>query len=666
MGELVKTIPLAPKGVRRFSHKTTIKKSRAEREVESSVHSRRSDSSETSRAETEILRKAQARTNFSLGAEGGLNLGVAEVSASTQFEHSAASSSQETKKTFREAVFKASEEYRAERKLEVNVSASEEMALEESGEINNPNDEITVTYLFYELQRRYRVSEKIHRVNPVVLVAQEVPRPNETDEDWIVAHDWILRRVILDDSFLPAMDYLITKVVGDEVALQEMFQNLEQQRRLLEELKDELVAIREQSGRRYAALQRAITQRAAAVEAEEDEGFLESTHNFFFGGDASVSPETRQILEESARDAYERAAKEEKVLQARLERESTALATSTDEYTRKLSAHLNRKAQIARLRVHIKSNILYYMQAIWSHEPPDQRFFRLHNVQVPRMSGELKYTLVEDPDAMPVPPDWKKPLKLVTKGKFDSNFGGFETLEEAADLDNLLGFKGNYMLFPLKRSNLLTDFMMTPYLDPVAGLRDPDPLGDWTLQEFAHYVCCLRENLSDEEFDELRPGLEETRRRISNAPSREEEILVPTNSLFIETLPGKHPILEDYKLYHRVMDVKKAQAQVRAQELDNVRAAALPKALQPGLRARRPWHPSAPSPLSLAEKATKEVLPQTGDREGALRTVGHEGLQALPAPGYRHSPPRLLLVTAGEGHNKAPGPHHRVSRLGQP
>ena len=112
MGELVKTIPLAPKEVRRFSHKTTIKKSRAEREVESSVHSRRSDSSETSRAETAILRKAQARTNFSLGAEGGLNLGVAEVSASTQFEHSAASSSQETKKTFREAVFKASEEYR--------------------------------------------------------------------------------------------------------------------------------------------------------------------------------------------------------------------------------------------------------------------------------------------------------------------------------------------------------------------------------------------------------------------------------------------------------------------------------------------------------------------------------------------------------------------------
>ena len=33
--------------------------------------------------------------------------------------------------------------------------------------------------------------------------------------------------------------------------------------------------------------------------------------------------------------------------------------------------------------MHVKENILYYMQAIWSHEPPDQRFFRLYNIDVP-------------------------------------------------------------------------------------------------------------------------------------------------------------------------------------------------------------------------------------------------------------------------------------------
>ena len=60
-----------------------------------------------------------------------------------------------------------------------------------------------------------------------------------------------------------------------------------------------------------------------------------------------------------------------------------------------------------------------------------------------------------------------------------------------------------------------------------------------------------------------------------NAPGTDgEELIVPTDSLFIEALPGVHPILEDFKLYHRVLDVKKVQADVRAAEFENVRAAA--------------------------------------------------------------------------------------------
>ena len=51
-------------------------------------------------------------------------------------------------------------------------------------------------------------------------------------------------------------------------------------------------------------------------------------------------------------------------------------------------------------------------------------------------------------------------------------------------------------------------------------------------------------------------------------------VIVPTDSLYIEALPGKHPILEDFKLIHRVVDVKKVQSEVRHSELENVRLAA--------------------------------------------------------------------------------------------
>jgi hypothetical protein len=53
-----------------------------------------------------------------------------------------------------------------------------------------------------------------------------------------------------------------------------------------------------------------------------------------------------------------------------------------------------------------------------------------------------------------------------------------------------------------------------------------------------------------------------------------EMVIVPSNSLYIEALPGTHPLLEDFKLIHRAIDVKKVQAEARHAELENLRLAA--------------------------------------------------------------------------------------------
>ena len=66
--------------------------------------------------------------------------------------------------------------------------------------------------------------------------------------------------------------------------------------------------------------------------------------------------------------------------------------------------------------------------------------------------------------------------RLKARGEVELDPGlEYETLEEVADLDNLLGFKGNYMMFPLKKGNDLTDFMMIPYIDPVRPPRPGPP-----------------------------------------------------------------------------------------------------------------------------------------------------------------------------------------------
>ena len=97
-----------------------------------------------------------------------------------------------------------------------------------------------MTYLFYELQRKYEIAEKIHKLTPVVLVANEVPSPNEFDEDWIIAHDYIIRRAILDDSFLPALDFISTSIVGEEFSLEVQEQNIKLQRTVVNELKTQV------------------------------------------------------------------------------------------------------------------------------------------------------------------------------------------------------------------------------------------------------------------------------------------------------------------------------------------------------------------------------------------------------------------------------------------
>jgi len=576
VGELVKTVPLAPKESRKFTKKTVVRHSRAEKEVNNSLQSRRTESSDTWRAESQIVSKATSKTNFHLGAEGGINLGIGNVSGSTSLSHDAATDSEETKKEFREAVFKAAEEYKQERTLQIETSVSSETTFEETGEISNPNDEIPVTYLFYQLQRRYRVNEEIRSVTPVVLVAQEFPKPNQIDEDWIVSRDWILRRSLLDDSFVPALNYLSTKVVGDEVALRELFKNVEQHRKLVDDLKDDLISIHAQVNSRYKSLEVAIEQHVAAVQADEEGGGVVPVGGFLIptGGGEALSPEAMRLNEDAARDAYERAAKQEKEMQARLDRETTALEAITETYTRQLSEHLNRKAQIDRLRVHIKQNIFYYMQAIWSQEPSDQRFFRLHDVRVPRLTGQKNYTIEPDADAMPMPPDWKTPHKLTMHSTINADNLEFDMLGEIADLDNLLGFKGNFMIFPMREGNDLTDFMMTPYYDTIGQLVDPDTLGNWTLHDFVEYVCCLQKTLPRDAFMRKLPALTKMYTQLKQLAVKDEEIIVPSDSLYIETLPGVRPVLEDFKLLHRALDVKKVQAEVRAAELENVRMAA--------------------------------------------------------------------------------------------
>lgn len=573
VGDLVATIPLAPGESRKYSRRQVVKKSRAEREIERSLSARSFQSSETSRAEAEIMSRATTATNFKMTANGSFNIGIGSITATTEFGGDQRQDSLTSRKDFHEATLRAAEEYRLERSVEVDTATTTETEETTSGEISNPNNELTVTYLFYELERRFRISEHLHRARPVILVAQDVPAPHEIDEAWLVQYQWILSRVLLDDSLRAALDYLTSGFAGDEVATEVIRARWEAQRSVLAKLESQVDAqIKMRDALRDTLVQTA--REKALAESFETPTVLKV---LTFGLAPDPGQTNADQLEADRKAAETRLQYAEQALadmQKKLGDASTTFEQATKEYAAALQNKFSRHVAIDQLRVHVKQNILYYMQAIWDHEPSDQRFFRLYNkkVKVPQPGTGLVFS---------VTPSTKTFIPLV-KNKLVANIAvqWGPTITEAevdmveiADLDNPLGYKGNYIIFPLKKPTFLTTFMMHEFFDDYFGVRDPDELGNYTVEELEDYIKCVKDDpdTSPAEIEELETVLEQ---RLSEDRPVTDEVIVPTGQLFIEALPGSHALLEDYKLLHRVEDVRRVKADVRHAEMENLRLAA--------------------------------------------------------------------------------------------
>jgi hypothetical protein len=139
----------------------------------------------------------------------------------------------------------------------------------------------------------------------------------------------------------------------------------------------------------------------------------------------------------------------------------------------------------------------------------------------------------------------------------------------------VLGFRGNYMIFPMKEHNALTEFMAAPYVDSAFGAMDPEELANVNLEEYSRYVCCLHDSLPADQFDAMKPQLRAWLEKLLATPLRNgDEIAVPTGALFIEALVDQNSNLENFKLMHRDLDVYKVEQEVRKAGLENLRLAA--------------------------------------------------------------------------------------------
>jgi hypothetical protein len=583
VGELVKTIPLAPKEVQRYTTRSVTKRSRVDKELNDNLNNHRTEATDTTRAAEEIVTKAVKKTNFNVNAQETFGKeGAWSVTATESGGGSSENDSTKTKRDFRESVLKSASEYREQHRVEVEVSESLETEATTFHEIQNPNDELAVTYLFYELERTYKISEQLYKLTPVILVANAVPAPNEIDDAWLIENDWVLNRAILDDSFRPALNYLTKSFTGAEVNIKILEANAQAHKQLVDKIDQQLQVQLSV----LAASQRSLDDAVGTmIQSERTQGTLNFVKRIFdpigITGDADTGAvDAAQAAVDYARETVNRADRERARLLSQLEVAATALQAAVDKLSRAVKDHYDQVAGVDRLRVHVKENILYYMQAIWRQEPPDQRYFRLYDLDVPDLAidaageiasvtrnhtpsgGVLDALLGHDRASATLPvPDYQV---------------GQTKLGEIADLDNVLAYKGNYMVFALKKNNYLTLHMMQDYLElgDDLGLRDPDEGGEYPVDALLELAACVSRK-DPETWKTIKPDFKKLLiKRLASPNPDGELVIVPTSSLYIECLVGTHPLLEDFKLIHRALDVKKVQAEVRHTELENIRLAA--------------------------------------------------------------------------------------------
>lgn len=576
VGRLVSSLPLAPKETRKYSTKLTKVLSRNQKRLEDQEYKSHSESSSTSRAESEIINKAQNKTSFNLNAGASYSAGVISAEMRTQFGTESENLSSETKKNFREAVVKSANDFRKQNKLELEMLEKSEFESNTSGEVSNPNDEITVTYLFYELQRQYDISEELYKIEPVIFVANEVPTPDQIDFDWMVANAWILQKVILDPMYLNALQYLGESGLSGTVSLDVLRRNLDQQAMLVQSLTATLNLKNSQLEHSFNLLLRIIRReeipRANDTQRRDATSPLMAILNPIGAiisafTENAIDEERLKNLKETTNMSMERLEKSKAEFTEKLSYEFSQLQSITTQYVDELKRVLDKEHAITQLRIHIKENIIYYMQAIWDHEPADQRFFRLFDKEVDWFEASGSVTLT--PRRRAGARRFRVEIPSTTRNRVVK-----KKLVEIADLDNILGYKGNYMIFATKKRNRLHQYMMRQYVDNYTGkLQDPDNLGQHSTQELIDYLKCLRRSNPQAYEQEKDAVLALINEKLVQPQREKERIIVPTDSVYIEALPGVHPVLENFKLAHRGLDVKKVQAEVRRAELENLRYA---------------------------------------------------------------------------------------------
>jgi hypothetical protein len=452
-GKLVGYKNLIPAQKEKIRRRTFIQTTRERTTVEEFAASRQQDFSQSRKETSELLRENSTKFNFSSSVSGGFDFsfGSVDIAATTALD--IASLSRATQSSVAEMSMKAAFSYNEKREVKIREETQVQEEFESELSLENPNQEITANYFYYQLLRQYSVTVELHDIRPVLLRTRFIPS-----------------EASIDDKFLGDYAHVLVHALPAQLAadLVESVSDIEAQARRVLRTQSEV------DSRELAYLELRAAPPAATPEEARDR-------------------ENRLV---SLREAADRA------------RESL---TEADEL------HLRSRGRLDRVIGHVRDNLTHYMQFIWQASPrtDEERILRdesFHGVPLPQLTRGLQRQ----------------------------------------------GYYGDEDIFEFTGESVALAEALVRTLTPGSDLAT---LSEEELRATALFQQLSRQ-YSEEEVDDLIAAIR--RQSFVTDPADPDTVLssrhvqIAQDALVVETLPGQVPLLEGYKMAHRLLDIERA------------------------------------------------------------------------------------------------------------
>jgi hypothetical protein len=575
VGEVVRTIPLGPGQKERVSTKIVRRRKSTITTEEVTETESTTETADTTKDSNEVVREAASTLNWKVEAEvhGGISLIGGSVHGS--IGGTSEDRSKSTSSALSEAMRKAAEKIRRQTKAVVSTETEQSFERDTASEISNPNNEIAVAYEYCKLQQQYQVFTYLAELEAVIFAAEVLPLPSQIDDDWVRRYDWIISKVLKDESHRQALNDLIQdRSEADPV--------------------DYLNPNSSPSDNPFKAMAETASKWFGQFQQQS-------------GAAGAPAPSPNQGL--AIPDIY---AEPQRIYQQYLK-----------DWAARQRANKLRVIRRDRLIRHITDNILHYAQAIWRSEDADQRLLRYKKEgrQVPIMwSAPIVF----------VPNPFGPGGQYTVIGAFTPT-GQTAPLWEMIDPTGPIDYIGNYAVFALRPLpegdpetriprlggklnigtitlglNQLLARMRSSYVGPYGDLLDPAlracrreaaglsdqqrrQIDDAKVNDILAYLPELETSLKDARTGQVRRNANgeltyqitaEQWAQYLYRKNSTRRFLVDSNNLYLNLSVGAGAALEPFKRAHRYIDVFRAAEDVQAADLKNQRRAALLR--QPG------------------------------------------------------------------------------------